>query len=152
MLFIHILLIISVEIWAVSAKYEKKITDCSQLIIFLLTFPNCALIHESRTKINIHGRNLQKNSVRFSTHSFTNFNFPPLCTDPMSHLSISCVLTLQALVGVKIFYNFINHHSMALIRIFIVLTWNPSDSIYFFAVVESLSYLGALGSGNVWNQ
>ena len=79
------------------------------------------------------------------------FNFPPLCTDPMSHLSISCVLTLQALVGVKIFYNFINHHSMALIRIFIVLTWNPSDSIYFFPGFESFSYFWALGLGNVWN-
>ena len=63
-------------------------------------------------------------------------NIPPLCTDPMSHLSISYVLTLQALVGVKIFYNFINHHPMAMIRIFIVLTWNPSDSI--FSLLQTL--------------
>ena len=90
-------------------------------------------------------------NVVFATHFFTNFNFPPLCTDPMSHLSISCVLTLQALVGVKIFYNFINHHSMALIRIFIVLTWNPSDSIY-VCKLWIFNLLLALASRHMWNQ
>ena len=62
------------------------------------------------------------------------------------------ILPKRILLKTEKCLNFVNHRSMAMIRIFIVLTWNPSDSIYFFAGFESLSYLWALGSGNIWNQ
>ena len=55
------------------------------------------------------------------------------------------ILLKRILLKTEKCLNFINHPSMAMIRIFFVFTWNPSDSIYVFAGLESLTYFWVLG-------
>ena len=53
------------------------------------------------------------------------------------------ILPKRILLKTEKCLNFITHQSIAMISIFVVFTWNPSDSIYVFASFESSTYFWA---------